>query len=91
MQLTLTDAGSMEIDALVDQSADPSPSLDRARGFLADSIAGSPASGPAGVELTRWVGEHLATGGHTTIGTTTVTLGPFGVLTSLHVTASWSD
>jgi len=85
VQLTLTTPDSLVVDAVVDQSRDQAPNIDRARGFLADSIAGSPATGAAGPELTRWVVANLATGGSTTVGSVSATLGPFREVTDIHV------
>jgi len=75
--LFATSAGLTELHAIVDQSRNPALNVDFAKGFLADTIAGSPATGDAGARLVPWVETNLQTGGAATIGSIRLTLSPY--------------
>ena len=74
-----------EIEATVDQRADEKVDIDRARGFLADTIGGSHSSGAAAPAVTTWVVGSLTTGGTRPFGGMTATLSPFGPVTELRL------
>ena len=84
--ITADPAGSLEVVAVVDQTRDEAPDINRARGFLADAIAGSPATGLAGPALTDWVVASLHAGGRTAVGRIAIFLTPFGRTTEVRLT-----
>ncbi len=70
-----------EIEATVDQRANSTTDIQLTRGFVADTIGGSPASGAASHAITTWVVNALAKGGTATFGRITASVTPFGPLT----------
>ena len=86
--LFVTSAGLTELDAIVDQSRNATPKVDFAKGFLADTIAGSPATGDAGARLVAWVATNLQTGGAATLGPIRLTLSPYRSITEIDLAFS---
>lgn len=74
-----------EIEATVDQRANNTTDIQRTRGFVADTIGGSPATGAAGQAITTWVVNALAQGGTSTFGHISASVTPFGPLTEEHL------
>ena len=79
-------SGLGEIRAVVDQSADKKPSIDRARGFLSDTIGAASILGGDAPKISKWVANHLKDGGTTTFEPVKLTLTPFGKVTRLTLT-----
>jgi hypothetical protein len=78
--------GLGEVRAVVDQSADRKPEIDRARGFLADTIGAAGVLGKDAQKISKWVATHLKDGGTTTFAPVKLTLTPFGKVTRLTLT-----
>lgn len=74
-----------EIEATVDQRANSTTDIQLTRGFVADTIGGSPATGAAGQAITAWVVDALAQGGTATFGRIAASVTPFGALTEEHL------
>ena len=83
--LTLVAPDALDIDAIVDQSRDEKLDINRTRGFLADGVAGSPATGAAGPPLAVWVAASLAAGGRRTVGHVTAVVSPFRRVTEIQL------
>jgi hypothetical protein len=76
-----------EIDAEVDQSANPDLDPQKTQGFLADTIGASPPVGSArGASISNWVDKHFNAGGSVNFGGIQVILTPFGGVTQLKLT-----
>jgi hypothetical protein len=78
--------GLGEIRAVVDQSADRKPDIDRARGFLSDTIGAASVLGGDAKKISKWVANHLKDGGTTTLAPVKLDLTPFGKVTRLTLT-----
>jgi hypothetical protein len=78
--------GLGEVRAVVDQSADKKPDIDRARHFLSDTIGAAGILGGDAQKISKWVANHLKDGGTTTVGPVKLALTPFGKVTRLTLT-----
>lgn len=74
-----------EIEATVDQRLNSTTDINLARGFVADTIGGSPATGAAGQAIVPWVVSAISKGGSATFGRVVVSVTPFGPLTEEHM------
>jgi hypothetical protein len=82
VEITATSAGVTRVVAVLDHSrssAPPDPNI--GIGFLAETIGASPLTGDSGPELMDWAYQHWRGGGTLTVGSVTMHLGPFGVVT----------
>jgi hypothetical protein len=74
-----------EIEATVDQRLNTTTDINLTRGFLADTIGGSPATGAAGGPIVDWVAGAVDKGGAATFGHIAVSVTPFAALTEEHL------
>jgi hypothetical protein len=79
--VTAQNADLREIEATVDQRPNGTSDIQLTRGFVADTIGGSPATGAAGQAITTWVVSALGKGGTATFGRIAASVTPFGSLT----------
>ncbi|MEA2675691.1 MAG: hypothetical protein QOI92_2883 [Chloroflexota bacterium] len=83
--VTAQNADLREIEATVDQRLDSTTDINLTRGFVADTIGGSPATGAAGQAIVPWVVSALDKGGTATFGQIVASVTPFGALTEEHL------
>lgn len=82
VEITATSAGVTRVVAVDDHSRSsvpPDPNTEI--GFLAETIGASPLTGASGPAIMNWAYQHWRGGGTLTVGSVTMHLGPFGVVT----------
>jgi len=81
VEITATPAGVTRVVAIIDQSRNGVPDPDHGIGFLSETIGASPITGDSGPAIMAWADEHWRGGGTVTVGSVTMHLAPFSLIT----------